>query len=296
MDRSIVYTGPLPQDIDILNTNMFAMMGQAFQNQAILGTSTVVSGLACTPTTPTASLIVNIGVGSIYQLDEIDATGYGSLGTNTNVIMKQGISSVAQSLTITPPVTTGFSQVYLVQVDLQDVDGGSTVLSYYNSANPAQPLSGPGNSGSPQMTIRACKCTIALKAGVAATTGTQTTPSPDAGFVGLFAITVANGTTQVTSGNIAQLPTAPFFPTLPQVPYDVQQGNYVYAGQDTGTANNYVITFAAGQPIPTSYKAGMGVKFKALNACSGASVVNVNGLGNAAIRRASGAAVTTADL
>jgi len=92
------------------------------------------------------------------------------------------------------------------------------VLSYYNSANPAQPFSGPSNSGSSNYTQRLCRCSVALKAGAAASTGTQTTPSPDSGYVGLFAITVANGQTQITSSSIAQLATAPFFPALPAVP------------------------------------------------------------------------------
>lgn len=295
MDRVLVYPGALPQDSDQLNAGLFALIGQAFLNQALLGSSTVVAGLACTPTSP-ASLTVNVGVGSIYQMDQVDAASYGSLGTNTNTVLKQGILSTAQALAITPPATTGFSQVYLVEAALQDVDTGSQVLSYYNSANPAQPFSGPANSGSSNYTIRSCKCTIALKAGVAATTGTQVTPSADVGYVGLFAITVANGQTQITSTSIAQLTTAPFFPTLPQVPYDVQQQNYVYAGQDTGTANTYVITFAAGQPQPSSYKAGMRVVFKALNANTGASTINVNGLGAVAIRRATGVALSAADI
>lgn len=295
MDRVIVYTGALPQDTDLLNTNLFAMIGQAFLNAAVIGSANAVAGLACTPTAP-ASLVVNVGVGSIYQVDEVDASGYGSLGTNTANIVKQGILSTAQSLTITPPGTTGFSQVFLVQAELQDVDAGLQVLSYYNSANPAQPFSGPANSGSSQYTQRTCKCTVALKAGVPATTGTQTTPSPDAGFVGLYAITVANGATQIISNNIAQLPSAPFFPTLPAVPAGVQQQTWVYAGQDTGAANAYVITFIAGQPIPAAYVAGMKVSFKALNACTGASTVNVNGLGAVAIRRASGVALSANDI
>lgn len=295
MDRAIVYTGQLPQDTDILNTNLFGMVGQAFLNQALLGTSTVVAGLACTATAP-ASLTVNVGVGSIYQIDPIDASSYGSLGTNTNNVLKQGILSQAASLTLTPPSTTGYSQVYLVQAELADVDSGLQVLSYYNSSNPAQPFSGPANSGSSQYTIRSCQCVVSLKAGIAATTGTQTTPSPDAGFVGLYAITIANGATQIVSNNIAQLSTAPFFPTLPQVPHDVQNGAYTYAGQDTGTVNAYVITFAPGQPIPPSYKAGMKVSFKAQNACTGASTVNVNGLGAVSIRRASGVALSANDI
>lgn len=295
MDRQIVYPGALPQDTDLLNTNLFALIGQSYLNQAVLGSSTVVAGLACTPTAP-ASLVVNVGVGSIYQIDEVDAAGYGTLGVNTNNVMKQGVLQVAQSLSLTPPGTTGFSQVYLVQAELADVDDTPTVLGYYNSSNPLQPFSGPANSGSSQMTVRRGKCTIALKAGVAATTGTQTTPAPDAGFVGLYAITVANGATQIVSNNIAQLPSAPFFPTLPQVPYDVQQSKYLYAGQDTGTANAYAVTFVAGQPQPASYAAGLRIIFKALNANTGASTINVNGLGLVAIRRATGVALSANDI
>jgi hypothetical protein len=121
-------------------------------------------------------------------------------------------------------------------------DGGAQVLSYFNSANPAQPFSGPNNSGSANMTVRQCKCIVSLKAGVPATTGTQTAPAPDAGFIGLYTITVANGASQITSGNITQLANAPFFPTLPQVPHQVQQGTYVYAGQDTGAGHAVGIT------------------------------------------------------
>lgn len=295
MDRQIVYTGAIPQTSDVLGTNKSGMVGQAFLNQAILGSNTVVAGLACAPTVP-ASLQVTVGTGSIYQLDPTDATAYGDLGTDNTVIVKQGILRAAINLTITPPGTGGFSQVYLVEAILNDLDAGSTVLSYYNSANPLQPYAGPANSGISQFTTRTCPCVIALKAGVPATTGTQVAPSVDAGYVPLFTITVANGAVTITSGNIAQVPLAPFFPTLPSVPGNVLNGSWVYAGQDTGTANNYVITFLAGQPIPTSYVAGMGVKFKALNANSGASVINVNGLGNVTIRRASGAGVATGDI
>jgi hypothetical protein len=45
---------------------------------AMLGTSTVVAGLSCVPTGP-ASLQVVVNEGSIYQLDETDATAYGRL-------------------------------------------------------------------------------------------------------------------------------------------------------------------------------------------------------------------------
>ena len=296
MHRVMVYDQALPQTTDILNTNKFAMIDAAYQNAAILGTSTVVAGLACTPSTPTPDLHVNIAVGSIFEMDPTDAAAYADLGTDNTTIMKQGILAAPQVLTITPPSTSGFSQNYLVQVSLTDVDAGSQVLSFYNSANPAQPYAGPANSGTSSFTVRQCNCNVALKPGIAATTGTQTTPSPDAGFIGLYVVTVSNGQTQITSGNIAQLASAPFFPTLPQVPAGVQKQSWVYAGQDTGTANAYVITFAAGQPIPTAYTPGMKVSFKALNANTAASTVNVNGLGAVSIRRATGVALSAADI
>jgi hypothetical protein len=296
MDRVIVYDGQIPDVADILLTNMFVMTDGAFKNQALLGTSTVVAGLACAPTAP-ASLNVTVGVGSIFQLDPVDATAYGAQGANPNTnIVKQGLLQSPVTLPITPPVTAGQSQVFVVQATLNDTDTGSQVLSFYNSTNPDQPYAGPAGSGASSYTIRKCNCVIALKAGVAATTGSQVTPSADPGYVGLFAVTVANGAASITSANIAQLASAPFFPTLPSVPGNVQGGNWVYAGQDTGTANNYVITFVAGQPIPSAYVAGMGVKFKALNTNTAGSVINVNGLGNVTIKRANGTALAASDI
>lgn len=297
VDRVIVYDGALPQTTDILNTNKFGMLGQAYQNRAILGTNTVVSGLACTPTTPTADLNVHVGVGSIYQLDPPDQSAYGDLGVDTAIsIMKQGISNTPLTLAISPPGTAGFSQVFLVEAILNDVDAGQTVLSYYNSANPASPFSGPANSGTSNFTTRTCPCVIALKAGAAATTGTQTTPAPDVGYVGLFAVTVANGQTQIISTNIVQQPTAPFFPTLPSVPASVQNGTWVYTGVDTGVANAYIIAFGAGQPIPIAYVAGMEVVFKALTSNTAASTINVNGLGVVPIKRGNVVALAAADI
>ncbi len=45
---------------------------------------------------------------------------------------------------------------------------------------------------------------------------------------------------------------------------------------DTGSANAYAVTLS---PVPTAYFAGMKVKFKAANANTGASTINVNSLG-----------------
>jgi len=297
MDRVIVYPGALPQDTDVLSTNKFNMVGEAYHNLAVLGSGTLVAGLGCIPTSPTASLQVIVNVGSIFEMDPTDQVAYGDLGTDANNIMKQGLLQSPVSLTITPPTTSGFSQVYLVEAILDDIDTGSLVLSYYNSANPSAPFSGPANAGTSNFTVRSCQCVIALKAGTPASSGTQITPSADPGFTPLYTITVVNGQTQITSGGIVQVSTAPFFPTLPSVPSHVQKGDWVW-GTDTGAANAYVVTVPPFiQPL-VAYQAGMAVKFKAVNANSGSSgsTINVNGLGTVGLKRAGGAALNSGDI
>jgi len=90
------------------------------------------------------------------------------------------------------------------------VDANPVALPYYNASNPAQPYSGPNNSGTAQNTTRKGTIVLTAKAGVAAATGTQITPSADSGNVGLWVVTVANGQTQIIAGNIAQVSGAPF--------------------------------------------------------------------------------------
>ncbi|MHA0110713.1 hypothetical protein ACXYUI_26650, partial [Klebsiella pneumoniae] len=50
---------------------------------------------------------------------------------------------------------------------------------------------------------------LSAKAGISATTGSQVTPSPDSGYVGIAVVTVANGQTTITSGNITAYTSAP---------------------------------------------------------------------------------------
>ena len=203
MHRQIVYPSAIPQDIDLLNTNKNAMVALGYLIQAILGGETQVDGLACEPSSP-ASMLVNLFPGSIYSLEEVDATAYGSLAADTtDQIMKQGIYP-GGVFTLSAPTGSGQSVVYLIQAEYQDVDGGSEVLPYYNASNPSVPFSGPGNEGTPNYTIRQGLCTVAVKTGTPAATGSQVAPTPDAGYVGLWAITVANGQTTITSGNISQ--------------------------------------------------------------------------------------------
>ncbi|MCW3477642.1 glycine-rich domain-containing protein, partial [Limobrevibacterium gyesilva] len=220
MDRNIVYPGSIPLDTDLLNTNRNVMVALGFLAQATLGSSTVVDGLALSATQP-ASMTVNVGPGSILALSTVDASAYGSLAADTSdPLVKMGINLVTTPLAITAPATPGQSQAYLIQATFAETDTGPTVLPYYNAANPAQPYAGPNNTGASQNTVRAQWVTISLKPGVPAASGTQATPAVDAGYVGLYVVTVTNGQAQIGAGDLvnAQLPSAPFIPQkLPAV-------------------------------------------------------------------------------
>ena len=210
MDRQIIYPGAIPLETDLLNTNKYSMLGLSKLAAAILGTGTLLNGLACTPDSP-ASLNVNVAAGEIYSLQNVDGTAYSSLAADTaHQILKQGIRMDAGLLSCPAPGTAGQSINYLIQVTYTDTDSGATVLPYYNASNPAQAYSGPANSGTAQNTVRQGLCTVAVKAGIAATTGTQTTPAPDSGYVGAWVVTVANGQTTITAGDISQYVGAPF--------------------------------------------------------------------------------------
>jgi len=237
VDRVINYIGAVPLDVDLLNTNKNLMIGLGFALQAILGGSTVVDGLACTPTGP-ASQQVLIAQGSIYSTENVDGTAFGSLGSDTtHQILKQGLTALGNTaFTCAAPSTSGYSIAYLIQGEYQDVDGGSTVLPYYNATNPAVAYNGPANAGTSQNTVRQGKLVLNLKAGTAATTGTQVTPTPDAGFTGLWVVTVANGITAITSGMIALYPGAPFINyKLPQLSPSISPRTSL-----TGNANYYI--------------------------------------------------------
>ena len=241
VDRQFVYTGAIPQDTDLLNTNKNLLYGLGYLIQTTLGTITCATGLVAAQTS-TPSLQITIGPGAIYAQETVDATAYGDLGTDANTVMKQGLLKAAQTLTLTAPTTSGYSQVYLVEAAYQDVDGGATVLPYYNSADPSAPYSGPANAGTSNYTVRQGSCIITLKAGTAAPTGSQTTPSTDSGYIPLYTITLANGQTAITTAQIITATGAPFVPyNLNNIPtYFVQKApaTTFYVNGSTGNDSN----------------------------------------------------------
>jgi hypothetical protein len=267
------------------------MIALGYLAQAGFGTNTVVDGLGCIPSVP-ASLAVNILPGSIYQQAPVDSVAYASLGIDAvDQVIKQGIILPITSLTLTPPAIAGQAINYLIQASVFELDTGSTVLSYFNSANPAVPFTGPGGSGTAQPTIRQCTISLVAKAGVAATAGSQVTPAPDAGFVGLWVVTVANGATALTSSQISQYPTAPFISVkLPQVPAYIQSGSWAW-GVDSGTANQLIVTLT---PTPAVITPSFEIRVKKVGASSTSAVtIIVNGGAPIAVVNTDGSALTS---
>jgi hypothetical protein len=204
---------------------------------ALFGTSTLVNGLPCAPTAP-ASMKVQVGPGEIYSMQSLEATPCGTLPADTShTILKQGIQLDSYtSATLAAPVSTGQSINYLIEAQYQDSDISldpttgiaPVVLQFYNAANPAAPWSGPNNSGSTSNTFRDGVIAYQLKAGSAANTGAQITPTPDAGWTGLWVVSVPFGATTLTSSNIAPYPGAPFLST--PILTQVQQSPSVVGG------------------------------------------------------------------
>jgi hypothetical protein len=218
MDRQIVYPASIPLDTDFLSQNRSAMVALGTLAQAVLGTATIVDGLACRPTSP-ASLSLTVGAGSITQFGPVDALAYGSLGADTaDQVVKMGINLQPTTFTLSAPTTPGESVIYLIEATFSETDATPVVLPYVNAANPAQPYSGPSNSGTAQNTQRIERVQLQLKAGAAANTGTETAPAIDSGWSGLYLVTVNNGQSAITTANIAVHPASPFvnfkLPTL----------------------------------------------------------------------------------
>lgn len=210
MDRQIVYPGAIPLDTDLLFSERSAMIGLGYLAQAVLGTSTLVDGLQCLPTQP-ASMVVVITPGCVTQFGSVDSQPFGGLGAApTEPLVKIGINLTNTSFTLTAPPTPGYAVDYLIEASFLEADAVPVVLPYYNAANPSQPFSGPNNDGAAQNTQRLQSVQLQLKAGTPNVSGSQTPPTADAGWVGLYSITVSAGQVSLTNANIAVLPTAPF--------------------------------------------------------------------------------------
>ncbi|MFV3014717.1 hypothetical protein ACM9HO_03195 [Pseudomonas sp. KHB2.9] len=272
MDRQIVYPGQILPETALLQMAKDAMIGSAKLAAAVLGTSTIANGFAVTPTGP-ASLLVAVAPGEIYALTNIDSLAFSTLPADTtHSILKQGIMLDGVTLSCPAPTTTGQSINYLVQVTYQDQDSTPVLLPYYNSANPALPYSGMGNNGVAQNTARKGVAIVQVKAGASAATGSQNTPSPDSGYVGLYVVTVANGQTKITSTSIKQYSGAPLLNS--GIIQAIQNEAFTYS-PDIGAVNAYAANYS---PAVTSLVDGMVLTFKAANTNTNTSTFSPNGV------------------
>lgn len=290
-ERVIVYSGQVPLETDILRTNKNMMISISKLAASIFGTSTIINGLSCSPSSP-ASLNVLVSPGEMYSLANIDGTPYSSLSADTtHTILKQGVLLDSTTLAITPPTTAGFSINYLVQFSFQEVDTDSITLAYYNAANPSQAWSGPGGLGAAQYTTRSGTVSISLKPGIAAATGSQSTPSADTGYTAAWVVTVANGQTAINSSSISRVVNAPFMPST-GILKSIQSGEMQF-GTDSGSANAYSVRLTPGV---TALSDGMRISFRPANSNSGSSTLNVSGLGSQPLVNAYGAALISGEL
>ena len=277
MDRNIVYPGSIPLDTDILSTNRNAMVGIAALTAAALGSNVVADGLACTPTTPT-SLAVVVGPGSITQLSALDAMAYGSLAADvTDQIVKTGINLQATNFSLSAPTGSGQSINYLIEAAFEESDTDPVVLPYVNAANPTQPFSGPANSGAAQDTQRVQRVQLQVKPGAAAASGTQATPAVDAGWVGLYVVTVNYGQTAITASSIVTQPQAPFLqyklpalrPGFASMQVFTSSGNFVVPNGVTSVRVTAVGGGGAGGYHSTMPSGGGGAGAQAVGVVSG---------------------------
>lgn len=212
MDRVIVYPAAIPQDLDILSLQRNIQITFGHLAIALLGSSTLCDGLACTPTTP-ASMSVQVAGGTIFQLAEIDQTAFGSLAPNTATTLMIGCIDTTTTFPITAPAVSGQTINYLIEATGLSQDDMPVVLPYYNAANPSVAFNGPNNSAVAQNTRRRQTVELQLKAGTAAAAGTQKTPAVDAGWVGLWVVTVNYGQTSITSASITPYTPSSFIST-----------------------------------------------------------------------------------
>lgn len=259
MYRPIIYTAEQVRSTDILFGFRHAMIAFSKLAAALLGTTTCVNGFACTPTSPN-TLTVNLGPGEIYGMAPVDAMAYGVLPADTtDQILKQGTILGTTNLSCPAPNTVGFSINYLIEAQFQEIDAVDVVLAFWNSQNPSQPFNGQNNSGAPLPTQRQGTCAIQVKAGAAAATGSQVTPAPDAGFVGLWVVTVAYGQTGIAAGNISQAAGAPFLTQNLQTILSALAG-YAQLGATQAWTKGQ-----SGTPVPITFASTVTPNFAAAN-------------------------------
>lgn len=203
MDMNLYYPFESLKDSDLLSDNLAKQIAQGFLVEALIGNATQISGFACVPSSTPMKVTVNKG--SIFQLTNTLSTNYGSLPADTtHKLLKQGIFRDPLDFACPAPTTAGQSINYLIEIIYNEAAGVIQNRAFRN------PAATPPNYDLDVNTVLINNAIVAVKAGIPALTGNQQTPTPDAGYVGAWVITVAQGQNTITSGNITQYASAPF--------------------------------------------------------------------------------------
>lgn len=144
--------------------------------------------------TPGSGLTVNLAPGSLYQNLATDATVWGTLAADTDAITYRHYVNATTNLTgFAAPATSGQSINYLIEWQLTVADAANTNVPFNNNGATTYVSKSPSRGTVPAFQV---------KAGTAAATGSQTTPSADAGWQPMYVVTVDYGETSLTSDDI----------------------------------------------------------------------------------------------
>jgi len=203
-DRFLLPLNALLSSSTYNNVQQNTLVGLGAALEATFGASNAVYGLGMTATAP-GSLSMYVNRGGVLSLQEVDASAPGSGAVNTNTVVKAGVLHAPYELTFAAPSTGGTSINYLVQVQYGTDDIDPLELNY---VDPATGIPYVGNTA--VSTLRADIVEIEVKAGTPAATGSQTTEGVDAGWIGLWVVTVNEGQTQLTTDDVTEYPNVPW--------------------------------------------------------------------------------------
>jgi hypothetical protein len=141
----------------------------------LYGASPFITGLELT--NPAAN-VVRVDIGALYAPLAISSS-------DTRVVIKQGVHAVTTDFSIPPPAIVGQSVTYLIQGLYVDFGAStSSTFPFFDATNTVLPN-----------TLFNGELQLQIVTGVAATTGTQTTPAPTVGWTPLYVLTVDYGAT-----------------------------------------------------------------------------------------------------
>lgn len=194
-------------------------LAEVFRSLYTGGAAGYVTGLSVV--TPGANT-VRINPGALYSLDTVNTTV-------TTSVLKQALSLLTQDFTTTPPGSAGQSQDYLLQIQL-------STLTTANMDTSALPFLDNTNTFLPGLLLNG-ELKFNLKAGAAAATGSQVTPTADAGWTPLYVFTATNGSSTPTVKYATGCPSYSKLSTTAAITYP--------------STGNATITNVSGVPVST---------------------------------------------